>query len=135
MVHKKIAIIDDEEEMVQLLTVELESEGYQVVSATDGRAGLGMIKRERPDLIILDVMMPDVSGYEVIKALKQDGSLKNIPIIMLTAKSLDEDIQKGLDLGAQDYVTKPFHAGLLMKRIATVLHNGHTALDGNKSSA
>jgi DNA-binding response OmpR family regulator len=124
MAHKKIVIVDDEEAMVQLLTVELESEGYEIRPAFNGTTGLKLIREERPDLVILDVMMPDLSGYDIIKLLKDDPALKNIPIIMLTAKSLDDDIQKGIDFGAHDYVTKPFHAGLLIKRISTILHNG-----------
>jgi DNA-binding response OmpR family regulator len=123
MGHKKIAIVDDEEAMVQLLTVELESEGYEVLPAFNGKAGLQLIEQDRPDLIILDVMMPDLSGYDIIKLVKDNPTLRNIPIIMLTAKSLDDDIQKGLDLGAHDYVTKPFHAGLLIKRIETLLQS------------
>jgi DNA-binding response OmpR family regulator len=125
----KIAVVDDEEAMVQLLTVELESEGYEVLPANNGTSGLKMIEDRRPDLVILDIMMPDLSGYEIIEALKSNPALSNIPIILLTAKSLDDDIQKGLDLGAQDYVTKPFHAGLLIKRISTLLGRTSPAAD------
>jgi DNA-binding response OmpR family regulator len=118
---KKIAIIDDEEAMVQLLSVELESEGYHVLTAGNGVSGLKLIQDKQPDLVLLDIMMPGLNGYEVIKSVKEDPSVCDIPIIMLTARSHDEDIQRGLDLGADDYVTKPFHAGLLVKRISTLL--------------
>ncbi len=129
MPHKKIAIIDDEEAMVQLLFLELESEGYDVLTAGNGVSGLKLIRDKQPDLVLLDIMMPGLNGYEVIKNVKEDPALRDIPIIMLTARSQDEDIQKGLDLGADDYVTKPFHAGLLVKRIGTLLKSGEDDTD------
>lgn len=121
MEKQKILIIDDEMEMTQLLRIELETEGYAVSTANDGQAGLQLIREEKPDLILLDVMMPKMDGYEVLKTFKADPDFTNTPVIMLTAKGLSEEIQKGLDLGVDDYIAKPFHANLLIKRIGTIL--------------
>lgn len=121
MSKKKIMIIDDEPDMVQLLQIELETEGYDVQTASDGKSGLELVKKSVPDLILLDVMMPDINGYEVLAVLRKDSQTMAIPVIMLTAKGLENEIQKGLDLGADDYIPKPFHPGLLIKRIETIL--------------
>ncbi len=121
MKKKRIVIIDDEKDMVRLLQIELESEGYEVNPAFDAKSGLESIRQTRPDLVLLDVMLPDISGYEVLRSLKQDPLTKAIPVMMLTAKGLEREIQKGLDLGADEYISKPFNAALLIKRIATVL--------------
>ena len=123
MASEKIIIIDDEEAMLHLLRIELEAEGFIVFSALDGKAGLDLIEKNRPDLIILDVMMPDLNGYEILTRLKGNKSTKDIPVMMLTAKGLDGDIQKGLELGVDEYITKPFHAGLLVKRIQMLLRH------------
>ncbi len=120
---KKIVVVDDEREMTQLLKIELESEGYNVSACHDGAAGLDLIRQNKPDLVMLDVMMPKMDGYEVLKILKKDPLTNNIPIIMLTAKGLEDEIQKGLDLDADDYISKPFHSGLLLKRIKSILDN------------
>lgn len=121
MADNKIVIVDDEVDMAQLLQIELETEGYEVAMVHDGQSGLELIRNLNPSLVILDVMMPDMTGYEVLKSLKEDPSTRDIPVIMLTAKGLEDDIQKGLDLGADDYISKPFHSGLLIKRIQTAL--------------
>lgn len=121
MVNEKILVIDDERVMTQLLKVELEKEGYKVSVAYDGKSGLEKIKIDSPDLVILDVIMPTLDGYRVLKILKEDPATKNIPVIMLTVKGFDEEIQKGLDLGADEYMPKPFHPGLLIKRIKNII--------------
>ncbi|MFA5089181.1 MAG: response regulator [Candidatus Omnitrophota bacterium] len=121
MKKNKIVFIDDEKDMVRLLQIELETEGYEVKSAFDGKSGLELIRGSIPDLVLLDVMMPDMSGYEVLKALRDDPLTRSLPVIMLTAKGLENEIQKGLDLGADEYIPKPFHPGLLIKRIQTLL--------------
>ncbi len=121
MTKNKILVIEDEQEMAALLKIELETEGYEVVLAFDGRSGLGSARDMRPDLIVLDVMLPVLDGYQVLEVLKKDRDLKHVPVIMLTAKGLEEEIQKGLNLGVNDYVSKPFHAGLLIKRIHNFL--------------
>lgn len=117
----KIFVIDDEAEMARLLKIELELEGYDVTLAFDGKSGLEGIKQLRPDLVLLDVMMPDMSGYEVLRVLKGDPLTNQIAVVLLTAKGLEKDILKGISLGAADYIPKPFHPGLLIKRIKTIL--------------
>jgi DNA-binding response OmpR family regulator len=123
MEYKDIIIIDDEEDMIELLKLELESEGFRVRVASEGKIGLELVRVKHPHLVLLDVMMPNMDGYQVLKSLKEDKSTQKIPVLMLTAKGLDTDIQKGLDLGADDYITKPFHSNLLIKRIKMILQN------------
>lgn len=118
---KRIVVVDDEVEIAQLLKIKLEREGYAVSLAHDGEAGLGLIIKVMPHLILLDVVMPQKNGYEVLQELKQSSVTKDIPVIMLTGKVYDQDIQKGLDLEADDYIAKPFHSELILKRIDTVL--------------
>jgi DNA-binding response OmpR family regulator len=117
----KILVIDDDTELTQSLTNHLQKKGYRVVGAYSGREGLELIPSISPDLIILDIIMPEMDGYEVLKEIKKKASTKDIIVILLTAKGLDEDIQKGLDLGAADYITKPFPPALLTRRIQDVL--------------
>ena len=121
MAEQNIVVIDDEESMGRLLKIELASEGYNVTLAYDGKVGLQLVKDVKPDLVVLDVMMPEVSGFDVLRKIKQNPETKQIPVIILTAKGLEQDIQKGLDLGANDYITKPFHSALLIKRIKNCL--------------
>jgi len=113
----KILVVDDSVETTELFKAMLGDQGYDVSVANDGKAGLELTREIRPDLVILDVMMPEIDGYGVLKAIKEDPSLNDVEVIMLSAKSLEEDIQTGLDLGVCDYVAKPFHAELLIKRI------------------
>jgi len=117
MPDNKVLIIDDESDMTMLLKIELETEGYDVSVANDGREGLEKVVAEKPDLVLLDVMMPEMDGYEVLEKIKGNPDIKDVYVIMLTAKGLEEEIQKGLDLGADDYVSKPFHSTLLVKKI------------------
>jgi two-component system, OmpR family, alkaline phosphatase synthesis response regulator PhoP len=124
MSDKSIVVIDDELDMARLLKVELEDQDYHVVLATDGQKGLDLVKQTHPDLVLLDVMMPRIDGFQVLEELKKCESTKNIPVIMLTAKGLEQDIQMGLDLGADDYLVKPFHPALLLKHIQRVLRSG-----------
>ena len=116
---KKILIIEDEPGILLSLKDEFESEGYMVYTAEDGEKGLKMIKRQKPDLIILDIMLPVLDGYEVCKRLKMEGD--TTPIIMLTVKDKEIDKVLGLELGADDYVTKPFSLRELMARVKAVL--------------
>lgn len=121
----RIMIVEDEEEMAQLLKIEMECEGYEVRLAHNGKTGLEQIPEFMPDLVLLDAMIPDMSGYEVLKILKKDPQTSNTAVFMLTAKGLEGDIQKGIALGADDYISKPFHAGLLIKRIKNHLQRNH----------
>ena len=115
----RILIVDDEPAMVRGLEDNLRFEGYQVLSATSGREGLDLAVREGPDLILLDVMMPALSGWEVLRALVKQG--RDIPVIMLTARGEELDRVLGLELGADDYITKPFALGELLARVRAVL--------------
>ena len=110
----KILVVDDEENIVRLLEMNLRRRGYDVRHAYDGQEGLTVATEERPDLIICDVNMPLLDGFEVLRRLKADQQLKDIPIVMLTAKAQTDDLWHGIDAGAEYYVTKPIDlAGLL----------------------
>ena len=119
--RKKILVVDDERDLVELISLNLTRNGYEVVPAYDGTTGLDAARKHKPDLIIMDVMMPGLSGRDVTMALKQDPDTAHIPILMLTAKTEETDIIVGLSMGADDYVTKPFSMKVLMARVAAVL--------------
>jgi len=112
-----ILVIDDEQDLLDLLGYNLAKEGYKVLVAKDGEKGLDLAKRHKPDLIILDLMMPKIDGLEVCKSLQNDSKTSAIPIIMLTAKAEETDKIVGLELGADDYVTKPFSVRELLARV------------------
>jgi len=118
---KKIVLAEDEPQIARLVEFKLKKEGYQVVSKGNGEEALAAIKAEKPDLILLDVMMPVMDGYEVLRRVKEDENLKNIPVVMLTAKAQERDVVKGIDLGAEDYITKPFHPAELLARVKRIL--------------
>lgn len=123
---RKILVIDDEDSMIHLLRLSLEGEGYQVLSATDGRQGLGVLQDEWPDLILLDLMMPHMDGWEACRRIRE---CTDAPVIMLSAIRSDQDKARGLNLGADDYVTKPFSMTELMARINAVLRRYRHPLD------
>ena len=118
---QQILIVDDDPRIVRLLRASLEQAGYQVFVAYDGETALHVLSRERPDLVVLDLMLPDRDGWDVTRVMRSDASLAHTPIIMLTARVEHHDRIVGLELGADDYVTKPFHPGELMARIRAVL--------------
>jgi two-component system alkaline phosphatase synthesis response regulator PhoP len=115
---KKILIIEDNPGIQMSITDELESEGYRVVTSGNGIEGLNLVKEQIPDLIILDIMLPGINGYEVCKRLRMEGN--NTPVIMLTVKNKEIDKILGLELGADDYVTKPFSVRELSARVKTI---------------
>jgi diguanylate cyclase (GGDEF)-like protein len=121
MFRKKILIIDDTELMVKLTTDILTEKGYEVVSASNGLDGIKMVMTEKPDLVLLDIVMPGIDGFEVCKLLRQDESNNLMPIIMLTAQGNEEDKLTGLELGADDYITKPFNPRELISRVKNTL--------------
>ncbi len=121
MFKKKILIIDDTELMVKLTTDILKERGYDVVSASNGVDGIKMVMSEKPDLVLLDVVMPGIDGFEVCKLLRKDESNNLMPIIMLTAQGNEEDKLAGLELGADDYITKPFNPRELISRVKNTL--------------
>ena len=117
----KIFIIEDEPSIIQLVQHNLEKEGFIVSSSTNGNNGLKELKKFEPHLLLLDWMLPDLSGLEICKNIRKDIKLKSLPIIMLTAKGEEEDKIKGLDSGVDDYLTKPFSFNELLARIKAVL--------------
>lgn len=118
---KKILVVDDLPENVFMLQDRLEHEGYEVITAYDGLTGIERTRNELPDLILLDVMMPGITGFEVCKTLANDMKTKNIPIILVTAKIGAEDTKEGLEAGAFDYIKKPFNRIELLARVNSAL--------------
>lgn len=118
---KKILIVDDERDLVETLSIRFTSSGYQVILAFDGEEGLELARKEKPDLIILDVMMPKLNGYQVCRFLKFDDEYKNIPIVMLTARGQEKDKDVSQQVGADFYVTKPFDGLQLLQKIKSIL--------------
>jgi two-component system phosphate regulon response regulator PhoB len=121
MAKERILIVDDEEDIVELVRVSLEKEGYPTLSAESGEKALSIARSELPDIIVLDLMMPGIDGLEVTRRIKADPATKSIFIVMLSAKGEEADIITGLELGADDYVTKPFSPKILIARIRSVL--------------
>jgi two-component system alkaline phosphatase synthesis response regulator PhoP len=118
---EKILVVEDEKDIVKMLDYNLKKEGFRTVSVRDGEDALDIVSKEHPDLVILDLMLPGMDGLEVCKTLKKNTKTTSIPIIMLTAKSQESDKIVGLELGADDYVTKPFSPRELIARIKAVL--------------
>ncbi|MDC0249923.1 phosphate regulon transcriptional regulator PhoB [Candidatus Pelagibacter sp.] len=121
----KIFIIEDEPSIIQLVQHNLEKNGFIVLSSVNGNDGLKELKKFQPDLLLLDWMLPDLSGIDICKNIRKDNSFKDLPIIMLTAKGEEEDKIKGLDSGIDDYLTKPFSFNELMARIKAVLRRSN----------
>jgi len=126
---KSILVVDDERNIVELVRLYLEKEGYTVVSASDGEQGLAQYERTDPDLVILDLMLPKVDGFEVCRELRRRG---DVPILMLTARSEDIDAIVGLELGADDYVTKPFNPRALVARVKAILRRTDATAKGGR---
>ncbi len=118
---KKILVIDDDLDIQKLVSVRLTSSGYSVITAADGKTGLEKARSEGPDLILLDVMLPDIDGYKVCTELKNDDDLKKIPIVMLTSLSQLGDIKSGIGSGANAYVAKPFRPEDLLETIKNII--------------
>jgi two-component system alkaline phosphatase synthesis response regulator PhoP len=121
MANEHILVVDDEEDILELVRYNLQREGYRVLCSKSGEEALDLARSEQPDLIVLDLMLPGMDGLEVTKALKSSDQTKDIPIVMLTAKGEEPDIVAGLELGADDYVTKPFSPRILAARVRAVL--------------
>jgi DNA-binding response OmpR family regulator len=120
----KILVVDDEPDTIELITFNLRNAGYEVITATDGAEALRKAKSQAPSLIILDIMLPEVDGLEVNKMLRAEASTAHIPVLMLTAKAGEVDRILGLELGAKDYVTKPFSPRELILRVRNILRQG-----------
>jgi DNA-binding response OmpR family regulator len=115
---EKVLVVDDDPSLLELVEYNLKTNGYQTLTASDGQAGIRTFFSDRPDLVILDVAMPKMDGYQVCQRIRE---MSNTPVILLTAKGREEDIIKGLDLGADDYMIKPFRVGELMARVRATL--------------
>jgi len=121
MAKERVLVVDDEEDILELVRYNLSAAGYRVVCAETGEAALEIARNDSPDLIVLDLMLPGISGLEVAKLLKDKAETRDIPIIMLTAKGEERDVVTGLELGADDYVTKPFSPKILNARVRAVV--------------
>ncbi len=121
MTARTVLVVDDEEDILELLDYNLSREGFRVLRVTSGERALEVAKSEAPDLIVLDLMLPGLDGLDVCRHLKKDESTAGIPVVMLTAKGEESDIVLGLELGAEDYVTKPFSPRILVARVKAVL--------------
>ncbi len=122
--NRRILVVDDEERMVRFIRLNLEHDGFQVVEAFTGQQALEKLRQNLPDVVVLDVMLPDIDGFEVLRLIRENN---DVPVIMLTAKGEEEDRVKGLELGADDYVTKPFSPRELVSRVRAVLRRTETA--------
>lgn len=121
MSPKRILIVDDEPDLVETVRFPLEVEGYEVLVAGNGEEGLNLARKEKPDLILLDLMLPKLDGYKVCRLLKFDERYKHIPILMLTAKTQEKDRMLGKETGADEYITKPFDLDQLLEKVKTYL--------------
>jgi len=139
MFKKKILVIDDSDLMLDIIKDIINQAGYEVITASSGKEGLELVRKHKPDLVLLDIIMPGMDGFEVCEALRNDDSNNLMPIIILTAKNKDEDKLRGLELGADDYITKPFNPRELISRVKNTLRrvdknryaNPLTGLQGN----
>jgi DNA-binding response OmpR family regulator len=129
---KKILIVDDEKDIVDLISYNLEKEGFAVLKAYDGESALKLVDTKKPDLVILDLMLPGMRGLEVCKFIRKNPAIETLPIIMLTAKGDQVDKILGLEMGADDYVTKPFNVRELIARIHAVLRRAEGRSDSDK---
>jgi two-component system alkaline phosphatase synthesis response regulator PhoP len=121
MAAEHILVVDDEEDILELVSYNLTKAGYRVTSVTSGEDAIKLARSKQPDLVLLDLMLPGVDGLEVCNTLKRDHRTANIPVVMLTARGEEADIVSGLELGADDYITKPFSPRVLLARIKAVL--------------
>jgi two-component system, OmpR family, alkaline phosphatase synthesis response regulator PhoP len=125
----RILVVDDERDILELVTYNLEKDGYAVTAVSSGEDALASVRSHAPDLIVLDLMLPGIDGLEVCRVMKADARLRGIPIVMLTAKDGEADVVTGLELGATDYVTKPFSPRVLLARVKAVLRQAAAGQD------
>lgn len=126
----KVLVCDDERHIVRLIQVNLERQGYQVVTAFDGKEGLEKIRAEKPNIVVLDVMMPYMDGFEVLKNLRRDKETEDLPVIMLTARAQDKDVFEGYHYGADMYLTKPFNPMELVAFVKRIVQDDKDPRDG-----
>lgn len=125
MVKKRILVVDDEEDIVELVKYNLSKSGYEVLVATSGEDGLKIAQTQLPDMLVLDVMLPGIDGIDVCKILKKDQRTNHIAVVMLSARGEEADIVTGLELGADDYIVKPFSPRVLLARVKAVFRREH----------
>ena len=131
-IMKRVLVIEDDKDIVELVRYNLEKDGYQVASSGDGTTGLAQVRKAPPDLLILDLMLPKLSGLEICKEVRKDVSLNRLPILILTAKGEEADRVVGLELGADDYVTKPFSPRELAARVKALLRRAEPGTPAEK---
>jgi DNA-binding response OmpR family regulator len=122
-----VLVVDDDPDVCDLVTYKLEQSGFEVRRASDGDAALREVAKRIPDLVLLDIMMPGISGLEVLERLRSDEATAVIPVVMLTAKAQENDVERGFQLGADDYVVKPFSPRELVRRVTAVLSRRQSA--------
>ena len=132
---KRILIIEDDRDIIELVRYNLVNEGFQVTAASDGTAGLASLKKSPPDILLLDLMLPRLSGLEICKEIRRDSALNRLPILMLTARGEEADRVVGLEMGADDYVTKPFSPRELVARVKALLRRTDPAGDSQRTIA
>ncbi len=135
MSRERILVIEDEADLREVLTYNLTREGFKVSAAADGATGLELAREKKPDLILLDLMLPDVDGLEVCRRVRQDPTLGTTPVIMVTAKNEETDVVLGLGLGADDYISKPFSVKELIARVKAVLRRQTHVVDDDTRQA
>jgi phosphate regulon transcriptional regulator PhoB len=132
VIKKRILVIEDDRDIVELVRYNLEKDGYQVATATDGAIGMAQVKKSPPDLLVLDLMLPKLSGLEICKEIRRDAALNRLPILILTARGEEADRVVGLELGADDYVTKPFSPREFVARVKALLRRVEPAAASEK---
>jgi len=132
---KRILIIEDDRDIIELVRYNLVNEGFQISAASDGTAGLASLKKSPPDILLLDLMLPRLSGLEICKEIRRDSALNRLPILMLTARGEEADRVVGLEMGADDYVTKPFSPRELVARVRALLRRTDPAGDSQRTIA
>jgi len=130
---KKILVVDDEKDIVDLIAYNLEKEGFTTMSAYDGEVAIEMVKSQKPDLVVLDLMLPGMRGLEVCKFIRRNRETEALPVIMLTAKGDHVDRIIGFELGADDYITKPFNVGELIARVRAVLRRAESRPEADRA--
>ena len=133
MSRQSVLVVEDEEDIMEVIRFNLEKEGYEVNQALSGEKALQVIENNLPSLVLLDLMLPGINGLDLCRILKQNDRTKAIPVIMLTAKSEDADIVAGLEMGAEDYITKPFSPRVLVARVRTILRRRESGVKDDSS--
>lgn len=130
MARERILVVDDEEDILELLQYNLARDGYAVTCVATGERAMESVRKHPPDLVVLDLMLPGIDGLEICRRLKGDAATREIPVVMLTAKGEEADIVAGLELGADDYITKPFSPRVMTARVKAVLRRKHVQPSG-----